>query len=81
MSIFNSTVIVLFVYVSVLENVERKHLDSLKFFYSLYLTFFFFLQFDNDYEEFKQNIEGLKAALQNFVASWFDKSLSVSAIP
>ena len=38
----------------------------------------FFLQFDADYEEFKQSVEALKEQLQLFVDSWFEKSLSVS---
>jgi len=38
------------------------------------------LQFDSDYEEFKQSIDGLKQQLQMFVDSWFEKPLSVSAI-
>ena len=36
------------------------------------------LQFDIDYEEFKQSIDGLKQQLQMFVDSWFEKPLSVS---
>jgi hypothetical protein len=36
------------------------------------------LQFDTDYEEFKQSVEALKEQLQLFVDSWFEKSLSVS---
>ena len=36
------------------------------------------MQFDIDYEEFKQSIEGLKQQLQMFVDSWFEKPLSVS---
>lgn len=36
------------------------------------------LQFDADYEEFKQSVEALKEQLQLFVDSWFEKSLSVS---
>jgi enolase len=35
------------------------------------------LQFDTDYEEFKQSVEALKEQLQLFVDSWFEKSLSV----
>ena len=42
------------------------------------LKYFFLLQFDIDYEEFKQSIEGLKQQLQMFVDSWFEKPLSVS---
>jgi len=38
------------------------------------------LQFDSDYEEFKQSIDGLKQQLQMFVDSWFERPLSVSAI-
>ncbi|XP_066028864.1 dynein axonemal heavy chain 5 isoform X2 [Pocillopora verrucosa] len=33
-------------------------------------------EFDIDYEEFKQSIEGLKLQLQMFVDSWFEKPLS-----
>ena len=39
---------------------------------------FCLLQFDSDYEEFKQSIDGLKQQLQMFVDSWFEKPLSVS---
>ena len=44
------------------------------------ICFFVFclLQFDIDYEEFKQSIDGLKQQLQMFVDSWFEKPLSVS---
>ena len=42
--------------------------------------FSFFFKFDNDYEEFKINIEGLKQQLQMFVDFWFDKPLSVSVL-
>ena len=46
-----------------------------------YRVYFWFpLQFDSDYEEFKQSIDGLKQQLQLFVDSWFEKPLSVSAI-
>ena len=41
---------------------------------------FCLLQFDIDYEEFKQSIDGLKQQLQMFVDSWFEKPLSVSVL-
>ena len=41
---------------------------------------FCLLQFDIDYEEFKQSIDGLKEQLQMFVDSWFEKPLSVSVL-
>lgn len=41
---------------------------------------FCLLQFDLDYEEFKQSIDGLKQQLQMFVDSWFEKPLSVSVL-
>ena len=44
------------------------------------ITFKLALQFDTDYEEFKQSVEALKEQLQLFVDSWFEKSLSVSPV-
>ena len=35
-------------------------------------------QFDNDYLEFRNQIENLRAMLQNFMDTWFAKSLTVS---
>lgn len=51
------------------------------FFFFIFLLLFYILilfQFDQDYTEFKGQIESLQNALQNFLDSWFQKNLSVS---
>ena len=43
-------------------------------------TVFPTFQFDNDYMEFRNQIENLRAMLQNFMDTWFAKSLTVSRL-
>ena len=37
------------------------------------------LQFDQDYLEFRNQVDNLRNAIQSFMDSWFQRSLSVSA--
>ena len=44
----------------------------------LFIKYIDFFQYDNDYMEFRNQIENLRMMLQNFMDTWFAKSLSVS---
>lgn len=43
-------------------------------------VFFFKFQYDVDYIEFRSQIDALRANIQNFMDSWFSRSLTVSIL-